>query len=116
MGHGEVGVGLTCCRARCRAARCGRKERGACVRHHIRVAPNAACSRTTTAPPTDSLSLSGSSGSETNLVTLISTRYLHFEVAFLDVPTEVERQTSDKVLSKEIRELHLSLRNCCTLN
>lgn len=58
---------LTCCRARCPVARCGRKARAACARRRTPEAPSATCSRTKTVPPTDSSSLFDSSSSERNL-------------------------------------------------
>ena len=56
---------FTCCRARCRAARCGRWARGAAWRRRTPAGPTWACSRARTAPPTGWSSWSGSSGSET---------------------------------------------------
>lgn len=53
-------MGLTCCRGRCLVSRCGRRVRAACARRRTRAAPTATCSRTTTAPPTNWSSLSGS--------------------------------------------------------
>lgn len=77
VGHGEVGVGLTCCRARCQAARCGRKARGAYALRHTRGAPTATCSRTTTAPPTGLSSLSGSLSSVTKLKDLLRDIFIY---------------------------------------
>lgn len=83
VGHREVRVGLTCCRARCQAARCGRKAREAYAHRHTREAPTATCSRTTTAPPTSSSSLSGSLNSETKQ-TFVN-KYAIFSLIFFPI-------------------------------
>ena len=43
------GRGLTCCRGRCLAARCGPRARATCRRRRIPQGPTEACSRTSTA-------------------------------------------------------------------
>ena len=55
---------ITCCKARCPAARCDLRARATCPRPRTPPGSSASCSRTRTAPPTSSSSWSGSAGSK----------------------------------------------------